>query len=283
MLWVSDVCLNGDLICGYPGWARRSNSVLNYREQPLKPTANPGILPIRVPLHRSCPAGKTRRITPERHLGHKYSPEGNFLHFTRETLSFLYTDLKPTFWEKTSKQSKGKQAKYSFPRNDHGWCDCSHKLHECHTMHSGLLEDYLKYAFLTSYGIKKPLESVSDIEYYWGVHKLKRAKFEITLNQKSVCSISCQKFKKQASIKHVFRSDCSSSWPVSQVWPAKYFFLPTGSSDKGVRSSCLDSKCSQRSQGPPAVPACGPAQKSQKSLLPIVKMNEKAEELLLLH
>lgn len=251
---------------------------MNYQAQQLKPTANPGIPPIHVSLNRSCLAGEIWRITPERCLGHKHSPEGNFLHFAHEALSFLYIDLKPIFWEKTSKQSKSKLAKHSFPRNDYGWYDYGHKLHECHTTHSSLFEDYLKYAFLTSHGTKKPLESLSDTECHWGVHKLKCAKLDtVTLNQKSMCSIPCKKFKKQTSIKHAFWSDCSSLWPVSQVWPAKYFYLHIGSSDKGVRSSCLDNKCSQRSQGPPAVSACGPAQKSQKSLLPIVRIMKKQE------
>lgn len=86
--------------------------------------------------------------------------------------------------------------------------------------------------------------------------------------QKPVKHSACQKFKKQPAIKYAFWSECSSLWSISPIWPAKYFYLPTVSSSEGVRSSCLDSRCSQRSQGPPAVSACGPAHSSQKSLLP---------------
>lgn len=118
ILCISDVWLNGDLIYGYPRLGKKIK--MNYQAQQLKPTANPGIPPIHVSLNRSCLAGEIWRITPERCLGHKHSPEGNFLHFAHEALSFLYIDLKPIFWEKTSKQSKSKLAKHSFPRNDHG-------------------------------------------------------------------------------------------------------------------------------------------------------------------
>lgn len=81
--------------------------------------------------------------------------------------------------------------------------------------------------------------------------------------------ISCHKFQGQSSIKYVFWSDCSSLWLISPIWPAKYFYLSAHclflrESEEQLFGQQMQSK----SQEPPAVSACGPAQNSQKSPLP---------------
>lgn len=108
-----------------------------------------------------------------------------------------------------------------------------------------LLEDYLivcmhAEGFSSSWEVWLPLNNTDMIRT--GKSKTRSG------HQKPVKHSTCQKFKKQPAIKYAFWSEWSSLWSISPIWLAKYFYLPTVSSSERVRSSCLDSRCTQRSQ-----------------------------------